>query len=89
MKVKSLGHVRLSATPWTAAHQAPPSVDFPGESTGVGAAASPEAGWGDTQKLRLILPTRLWGRVDVLYDIKSQARGFDFSNFDRHCQHFL
>ena len=24
------------ATPWTAAHQAPPSMDFPGKSTGVG-----------------------------------------------------
>ena len=28
MKVKSLGHVQLSATPWTAAHQAPPSMGF-------------------------------------------------------------
>ena len=27
---------RLFATPWTAAHQAPPSMDFPGKSTGVG-----------------------------------------------------
>ena len=26
MKVKSLSRVRLSATPWTAAHQAPPSM---------------------------------------------------------------
>ena len=26
MKVKSLGHVRLCATPWTAAYQAPPSM---------------------------------------------------------------
>ena len=25
-----------SVTPWTAAHQAPPSIDFPGKSTGVG-----------------------------------------------------
>ena len=36
VKVKSLSHVRLCATPWTAAHQAPPSMGFPGESTGVG-----------------------------------------------------
>ena len=36
MKVKSLSHVRLLATPWTAAHQTPPSTDFPGKSTGVG-----------------------------------------------------
>ena len=28
VKVKSLSHVWLSATPWTVAHQAPPSVGF-------------------------------------------------------------
>ena len=28
MKVKSLSRVRLSATPWTAAYQAPPSMGF-------------------------------------------------------------
>ena len=28
MKVKSLSRVRLSATPWTAAHQAPPFMGF-------------------------------------------------------------
>ena len=28
VKVKSLNHVRLLATPWTAAHQAPPSTGF-------------------------------------------------------------
>ena len=28
MKGKSLSHVRLFATPWTAAHQAPPSMGF-------------------------------------------------------------
>ena len=28
VKVKSLSHVRLIATPWTAAHQAPPSTGF-------------------------------------------------------------
>ena len=28
VKVKSLSHVRLSATPWTVAHQAPPSMGF-------------------------------------------------------------
>ena len=34
--VKSLSHVRLLATPWTAAHQAPLSVGFPSKDTGVG-----------------------------------------------------
>ena len=28
MKVKSLSHVRLFATPWTVAHQAPQSMEF-------------------------------------------------------------
>ena len=36
VKVKSLSPVRLLATPWTAAYQAPLSMDFPGKSTGVG-----------------------------------------------------
>ena len=36
VKVKSLSRVRLLATPWTAAYQAPPSMDFPGKSIGVG-----------------------------------------------------
>ena len=36
VKVKSLSCVRLLATPWTAAYQAPPSMGFPGKSTGVG-----------------------------------------------------
>ena len=29
VKVKSLSHVRLLATPWTVAYQAPPSMGFP------------------------------------------------------------
>ena len=33
VKVKSLSRVWLWVTPWTAAHQAPPSMDFPGKST--------------------------------------------------------
>ena len=36
VKVKLLSHVWLLATPRTAAYQAPPSMDFPGKSTGVG-----------------------------------------------------
>ena len=35
-EVKSLSHVRLFVTPWTVAHQAPLSWDFPGKSNGVG-----------------------------------------------------
>ena len=36
MKVKSLSRVQLFATPWTAAHKAPLSMDSPGKNTGVG-----------------------------------------------------
>ena len=36
VKMKLLSRVRLLATPWTAAYQAPPSWDLPGKSTGVG-----------------------------------------------------
>ena len=36
VKVESLSRIRLSATPWTAAYQAPPPWDFPSKSTGVG-----------------------------------------------------
>ena len=36
VKVKSLSRVRLLATPWTVAHQAPPSMGFSSKSTGVG-----------------------------------------------------
>ena len=39
VKGKSISHVRLFPTPWTAAYQAPASMDFPGKSTGVGAIA--------------------------------------------------
>ena len=31
VKVKSLSRVRLFATPWTAAHQAPPPMGFSGQ----------------------------------------------------------
>ena len=36
VKVKSLSRSQLLATPWTAAYQAPLSMDFPGKNTGVG-----------------------------------------------------
>ena len=41
VKVKSLSRVRLLATPWTAAYQAPLSMDSPGKNTGVGCHALP------------------------------------------------
>ena len=38
--MKLLSHSQLLATPWTAAYQAPLSMDFPGKSTGVGSSLS-------------------------------------------------
>ena len=35
VKVKSLSRVRLLVTPWTAAYQAPLSMDSPGKNTGM------------------------------------------------------
>ena len=35
MKVKLLSHVQLLATPWTAAYQAPPSMEFSVGSTSI------------------------------------------------------
>ena len=45
VKVKSLSCVWLPATPWTAAYQAPLSMDFPGKSTGVGCHCLLLKGW--------------------------------------------
>ena len=54
MKVKSESEVAQScptlATPWTAAHQAPPSMDFLGKSTGVGSHCT-SGRWGQVLKL--------------------------------------
>jgi len=36
VKAKSFSRVRLLVTPWTAAYQAPPSMEFSRQSTGVG-----------------------------------------------------
>ena len=48
VKVKSLSHIWLSATPWTAAYQAPPSTGF-----------SRQEYWSGSP---LPSPTELWGR---------------------------
>ena len=42
VKVKSLSRVQLSATPWTAAYQAPPSMEFSRQEYWSGSASSPQ-----------------------------------------------
>ena len=44
VKVKPLGYVQPLATPWTAAYQAPPSMGFSRQSTGVGCHKNPKSG---------------------------------------------
>ena len=55
MIVKSHSRVRLFATPWTVAHQAPSPWDFPGMNTGVGCHFLLQ-GIFPTQGLKLGLP---------------------------------
>ena len=40
-KCQSLSRVRLFATPWTVTHQAPLSMGFPGNNTGLGLPCPP------------------------------------------------
>ena len=57
VKVKSLSHVRLFATPWTAAYQAPPSMGF-----------SREEYWSRLPLPSPVLSTRkLVGILSILY----------------------
>ena len=70
--MKSLSHVRLLATPWTAAHQAPPSMGFSRQEYWSGVPLpSPPSITGDTQLLchtGLMLssfsPPTLWDPMD-------------------------
>ena len=53
MKVKSLGHVPLYATPWTAAYQAPPSMGFSRQEYWSGVPlASPREGLNSVKRAR-------------------------------------
>ena len=54
-KVKSLSRVQLVVTPSTAAYQAPPSMDFPGKSTGV--------------ECHCLLPDTWWILVNNVYGL--------------------
>ena len=68
VKVKSLGHVWLLATPRTTAYQASPPWDFPGKSTGVGCHCLLRRDWYSPFLTWMILWLNLewsflWGRV--------------------------
>ena len=63
VKVKLLSHVRLLATPWTAAHQASPSMGGGRNTYKVWAAEKttwPEESVGDRQDPKAFRPTQFW-----------------------------
>ena len=55
VEVKSLSHVRLLATPWTAAHQAPPSMGFSRQEYWSGVPLPSPKETSESHKLRDIL----------------------------------
>ena len=55
VKVKSLSHVWLSATPWTAAYRLPCPWDFPGKRTGVGCHCLLWHPYGRKRELKILL----------------------------------
>ena len=73
VKVKSLSRVRLLATPWTAAYQAPPSMDFPGKSTGVGChyifIHSPATGHWSCSSVLAIAPGAAYCYIVYMYTL--------------------
>ena len=82
VKVKSLSRVRLLATPWTAAYQAPPSIGFSRQEYSSGLPLlSPviHIGWSNSSCPSTeawsakFIETPYWGRIRVLlpWDIKA------------------
>ena len=82
MKVKSLSLVRLLATPWTAAHQAPPSMGFSRQEYWSGVPL-PSPGCPDYTTLKLCgnskhlcLIPKLKGNVHNIFFVVKCAVGF-------------
>ena len=77
VNVKSLSHVRLFTTPWTAAYQAPPSMGFSRqEDWSGGPSPSPQLTW---KRLKAITATHFWlvyprpqrAYINTIYTLKS------------------
>ena len=72
VKVKSVSCVRLSATPWTAAHQAPPSMEFSRQEYWSGVPLpSPELNWVVVIRL---LHTSSWNSLLLTSHMPSQCQ---------------
>ena len=70
VKVKSLGRVRPSATPWTAAYQAPPSMGFSRQEYWSGVRVKKNRLWGWAV-------SRHWSNSVVFLDGKNNTVAFD------------
>ena len=93
VKVKSLSRVRLVATQWAAAHQAPPSMGFPGKGAGVGGLPSPLLCTRHTQKFKCKIHTSwvkgwLRGRRQGFWNCFGNRELFMFKNFTWLCSFF-
>ena len=87
VKGKSLSHVRLFATPWTAAYQAPPSMGFSRQEYWSGVPLpSPEWSWQPCQNhLTIYVRVYLWALYSIpLVDMSvfmQILHCFDYSSF--------
>ena len=64
VKVKSLSRVRLFATPWIAAYQAPPSMGFPRQEYWSGVPLPSPVGWIVAPK-KIMPMSQAWNGVNV------------------------
>ena len=84
LKVKSVSHVWLLATPWTAAHQAPPSMGFPRQEHWRGVPLpSPKTRWGISYSWAFIYAASYTLqkvlRDDLCPGYRRASHGFDFN----------
>ena len=80
VKVKSLSHVRLLATPWTAAYQAPPSMGFSRQEYWSGVPLpSPRDYSTEPQRSRTFLP---------LHKVLLDSTALEHLPWVRHCGSF-
>ena len=68
--------VQFFATPWTAVHQAPPFVGFPGKSTGVGAVPSPTTARGSCKSSEDPVQPRINKQIKLSFLKRNDLGGF-------------
>ena len=78
MRLKSLSHVRLFETPWTAAYQAPPSLGFSRQEYWSGVPLPSPSSW-----LILALSDQAGATVQ-LYDLTQVKTNINFGKLEYH-----